>query len=285
MTQPLTSETLSPPDLRIVPLDAIVPHEVEDPQRAGPLIRALPVDGVLHNPPVVTELRQSPGRLVVLDGTNRLTALKELGYACALVQVVPYELPHVELHTWNHVLDGLPADELPRRFSAIHGLSVIPQDPFHARAELARRAILAYCLLGDGRILSLAGGGTVLRERTRLLQDIVQIYLAGARLHRTNLSDFDSIHTLYPEMSAAIIFPKYEPVEILELAEEGLPVPPGITRHVIHGRALRLGYPLSELSADITLQQKNDRLAAWVRERFARKGVRYYAESTYLFDE
>jgi hypothetical protein len=273
-----------PPDLRIVPIDRIMPHEYEDEQRAEPLIRRLPQDGVLVNPPIVTELNDSGGRFVILDGTNRVIALNVLHYEHALVQVVRYEDPYVELYTWNHVVDGIIPESLHQQFRAIPGLDVEPADALHVRAALARRSILAYCLLADGKLLGLSGGGMDLHERTRLLQAVVETYLHG-QLHRSNLDQLDQIKEIYPEMAAAIVFPKYEPVEILDLAEAGLPVPTGITRHVIHGRVLRLNYPLVRLSAEVPLEQKNAELAEWVRTQFANRGVRYYAESTYLFDE
>lgn len=271
------------PDLRIVPTVSLIPHELEDAQRAQPLVDRLPRDGALKNPPLVTPLTSE--RYVILDGTNRVIALNALGYEHALVQVVRYELPDVELDTWNHVVTGITPDKLRNRFASLPGLEVRLSDAFHARAALARRAILAYVLFRDGTVLALAGGGLDLIERTQLLQAVVDTYLNEGHLHRTNLSGLEPMTTLYPELSAAVIFPHYEHVEILDLAEAGLPVPTGITRHVIHGRALRINYPLSELGTDLPLEQKNERLVAWVREQFGKKRVRYYAESTYLFDE
>ena len=54
---------------------------------------------------------------------------------------------------------------------------------------------------------------------------------------------------------------------------------------VVSPRALHLNYPLAELAADKPLEQKNAELQAFIQERIAKKGVRYYAEATFLFDE
>src|SRR5438552_14404304 len=89
------------PDLRIVPTKNIIPHEFEDMSRAQPLIRRLPQDGILRNPPIVTTVDNAKDKYVILDGTNRVMALDALKYPHALVQVVKYEEPFVELHTWN----------------------------------------------------------------------------------------------------------------------------------------------------------------------------------------
>jgi hypothetical protein len=283
------TENISPysdlraPDLRIVAVNSLLPHEIHDEQRSAPLVRRLPLDGTLMNPPVVTQM--DDGRFVILDGANRITAFEMLGYPHILVQVVPYQQPVVELQTWYHVVSGIDGEKLASRFIEIPELEQQETSIFHAQALLAQRAVLVYYLLSDGRVFTLAGRGLDVRERTRLLIEIVQKYLHKGRLNRTNTDDIDSLRTLYPEMSLAVIFPRYEPVEILDLALEGLPLPPGITRHVVHGRALRLHYPLERLTEAKSLEEKNIDLNHWIQERFEKRVVRFYAESTYLFDE
>jgi len=271
------------PDLRIVAVDSLLPHEIHDEQRSEPLVRRLPQDGTLVNPPVVTQMED--GRFVILDGANRIIAFQMLGYPHILVQVVPYQQPVVELQTWYHVVSGVGGEDLAGRCAEIHELEQAETDVFHARALLAQRAVLVYYLLADGRVFTLAGRRSNIYERTRLLIEIVQKYLHEGRLNRTNTDDIDALRTLYPEMSIAVVFPRYEPVEILDLALEGLPLPPGITRHVVHGRALRLHYPLQRLTEDKPLAEKNADLDRWVKARFEKRQVRFYAESTYLFDE
>ena len=271
------------PDLRVVAVDSLLPHEIHDEQRSEPLVRRLPKDGTLMNPPVVTQMED--GQFVILDGANRITAFQMLGYPHILVQVVPYRQPIVELQTWYHVVSGVGGEDLAGRFAEIRELEQAETDVFHARALLAQRAVLVYYLLADGRVFTLSGLGSDIHERTRLLIEIVKKYLHEGRLNRTNTDDIDMLRTLYPAMSIAVVFPRYEPVEILDLALEGLPLPPGITRHVVHGRALRLHYPLERLTEDKSLAEKNADLARWIQARFEKRQVRFYAESTYLFDE
>ena len=89
-----------------------------------------------------------------------------------------------------------------------------------------------------------------LRERTRVLNEVVSIYLHNGRLHRTNAEDFGELSTLFHNPSALVVFPSYEPVEILELAEGGI-------------------------WFDLEMEKVKD----------IDKEVRYYAESTFLFDD
>jgi hypothetical protein len=95
----------------------------------------------------------------------------------------------------------------------------------------------------------------------------------------------DEVKRLFPSMAALVIFPQYDFSELLELARDGELLPAGLTRHLIHGRALRLNYPLSELKSDEALDVKNARLKAWVTDKLATKEVRFYGEPTFLFDE
>ena len=272
-------------DLRILPIGKLLPHELHDEQRAAPLIRRLQQDAVLKNPPVVAPVGVRDDRFVILDGANRVVALDVLGIGHTLVQVVRYEEPFVELKTWYHAVSGLSTAELTTRLQAQDGIEHTPVDLFHARALLAARTILAYYVIPSGEVIALAGGGLDLHQRTRLLQSIVESYINTARLNRTNTDKVEELLTLYPNIAGALIFPKYEPVEILDLALSGLRVPPGITRHVVHGRALHLNYPLDKLAAQVPLEVKNRELATWLQQKFEKREVRYYAESTFLFDE
>jgi hypothetical protein len=82
-----------------------------------------------------------------------------------------------------------------------------------------------------------------------------------------------------------VIFPRFRVRDILDLAGAGYLLPTGITRFTVAPRALHLNYPLKELAANKTLEEKNSELRTWIQERIASKGIRYYAEPTFLFDE
>jgi hypothetical protein len=274
---------LSCPDLRIVPTGNIIRHEFHDDQRLEPLVRAIKADSKLKNPPLVAGLGDD--RLVVLDGANRVTALGKMGIPHCLVQVVPYTLPFVELYTWHHAVADIDIAELDARIAAIDGLTVGKARLIRAQATLARRVLLGYYIRRDGTVATLASDDNDLHTRTHLLNQVVNIYLTGGRLHRTNSEDIEELKSLYPNLAALMIFPNYTPAEVLELAGDEAKLPPGLTRHIIHGRALRVNYPLDHLRADDNLASKNAALKEWVQSKLDKRHVRFYAESTILFDE
>jgi hypothetical protein len=122
-------------------------------------------------------------------------------------------------------------------------------------------------------------------EQNRILNSLVATYKDRCTLHRVMTDSLEEVKQLYPDMAGLVIFPQYDFSEVLELARDGELLPAGLTRHLIHGRALRLNYPLSELKSDEALEAKNARLKAWLNEKLATKEVRFYGETTFLFDE
>lgn len=272
------------PDLRIVPLNKLIPHEMSDEQRAIPLAKRLQEEGILKNPPIVASLGTDDD-LVILDGANRVAALGAIGIPHVIVQVVDYESSQVDLRTWYHVISGTDTAKILESFNRLPNVEVATTNIFYARAALARRDILAFYIQPNGQVTTLASKERRLEERTQLLMKIVDSYIRAGQVSRASTDNIDQLRAMFPDMVAAIIFPRYEPIEILELARNRLKVPAGITRHIIHGRALRLNYPLQRLEAPLTLQEKNQELASWIQEKFNQKGVRFYAEETFLFDE
>ena len=272
------------PDLRFVSVDSLIPHERHDEQRMVPLMRKLREQGVMKNPPVVSPLDRAD-RYVVLDGANRAIAAKADGLPHIVVQVVRYGDPGVELSTWYHALVGFPHDELGLKLAAIPGLEAHPESLPHARAVLARREALAYVVCGDGSVDTLHGGRD-LNERNELLNAIVDSYRADTRFVRVASDSLSSAQARHPEVTALIVFPRFEPDEVIELAMSGARLPAGITRHLVRWRALRLNVPLERLSdGSQTLAMKNEWLREWVSEKLRQRHVRFYEEPTVLFDE
>jgi hypothetical protein len=273
------------PDLRFVPVEALIPHEQHDHHRSEPLAQRLREQGVLRNPPIVTPLPPDDARFVVLDGANRATAARDSGLPHIVVQVVRYEDPGLRLTTWHHALSALPPAELVRGLSAIPGLTRRETALRHARAVLARREAIAFVALHDQRAITLHGGGE-LEQRNAVLNAVVDTYRVNTRFYRVASDSLADAQREHPEVTALVVFPHFEPEEVIELAMGGARLPAGITRHVIPWRALRLDVPLERMAdAAETLPEKNRWLDDWLRTKVRQRQVRFYQESTVLFDE
>lgn len=272
------------PDLRIIALEHLILHETLDGHRLGPMIEALQKDQILRNPPIVASLDGTPN-FVVLDGANRVTALSRMDYPHALVQVVDYESDDVELGVWHHVVCQIERRHFVDLLAGIRGLSVTDGDLLDARAALARREIMAYLVYPGGDVKLLWGGGS-LGQSITLLNALVDTYRGQARIYRTDTDFLEQVLPFYEQVMAIVVFPPYTPVEIMALARERRFLPTGITRHVIPGRALHVNAPLAVLANQAqSLEEKNLWLDGWLKRRLAGHGVRFYQESTFLFDE
>lgn len=271
------------PDLRVVPAAELLLHEQHDAQRSEPLLQRLRADGVLKNPPIVAPIRGEQ-RYVVLDGANRVTAMQALGIAHVAVQVVDYEDAELVLDTWHHLVKGVGAGQFRALLEAVQGVEIERADAAHARAQLARREILAFVEYLDGEVWSLRASGD-LHQRTARLNAIVDIYKVRGRIFRANTDHLPSLLPLYDDVAALVVFPRFAPAEIIDLARVGARLPAGITRHLIPRRALRINLPLALLGSGASLAEKNAWLADWLKQKMASRTVRYYHESTFLFDE
>ena len=274
------------PTLRIVPSPDLVPHEWHDDQRSKPLIERLRASGVLRNPPMVTPLPDGSGRYMVLDGANRTSALNHMGIPHALVQVVEANYAGLDLHTWNHVLWGWDGAEFLAAIGQLPEVTLRDIEPSVKRTQ-SRWPIktLVWLQTQDGQAYIARSVPGDLASRTRALNRITELYAKKASVDRTTAQQVRELRGTYENLTAIVVYPPFKVNEVLELCAAGVLLPPGITRFTVSPRALRVNYPLEELSSSKSLEEKNKALERWVNERVARKGVRYYAEPTVLYDE
>ena len=274
------------PDLRFVAVESLVPHEQHDAHRMEPLVRQLREEIHLKNPPVVAPIEDGTddGRFVVLDGANRSTAARAAGFPHIVVQVVRYEEPFVKLVTWYHALGAFPVSELEVALHDIPGLKCHVEDRIHGRALLARREALACIVSENTKVMTLTGGAD-LEEKNALLNRVVDVY-RRRRFYRVTGDGLDAARQRNPDVTALVVFPHFEPDEVLELAMSGARLPAGITRHLIRWRALRVNVPIERMAdRGPSLDDKNAWLREWLTERVTTRHVRFYEEPTVLFDE
>jgi hypothetical protein len=273
------------PNLTILPVESLLIHEVHDDQRTRPLMLRIRASGVFRNPPIVAPLEDGTERYMVLDGANRVTALCQMGFPHALVQVVAAGDPGLTLQNWNHVIWEYNPIRFLNGLRRISGLRWIRQPQARVIPDLEGDCGLVIIQTCRGSSYAACAQIDEVEKRVDLLNSIVNTYKDRARLDRTNTTDVHLLREIYPSLSGLVIFPQFEIHELLRLAGKSYLLPAGITRFTISPRALHLNYPLEELSADKPLEAKNAALQKWIQERVMHRGVRYYAEPTFLFDE
>ncbi len=273
------------PRLEIVPVAQVVPHERHDEQRTPPLIHRIRASGVFRDPPIVMPLQDGSGRFMILDGTNRTMAIRKMGLPHILVQRVEPDDAGVSLKTWNHLVWGLPSQAWLQGIQQSLPLSLRQVPLEEGYRALHAQETLVVLSLPDGRAYAAEGLPSSVATRLEYLHRIVDSYIHRAHVDRTVSHRAAELREVHPDLAGVVIFPPFAVAQVLEAVAQGHLFPAGITRFTVAPRALRLYYPLEALAAADTLEEKNRELQRWVQERLARKGVRFYAEPTVLFDE
>jgi L-serine kinase (ATP) / ParB family transcriptional regulator, heme-responsive regulator len=272
------------PDLKFLRIDSVIIHEWHDEQRTPPLIEKIREGGLFRNPPIVTPLQDDSGRYMVLDGANRVTALRSMGFPDVLVQVVEPKHPGLRLENWNHVLWEMDSKVLLSDIRSIKDVNPVVMEE-QGQPNIMDDCGLALVQVPRGKKFTLCTDAEELVVKVALLNAIVDCYKDRCKLDRTMARDIHELEDVYPDLSGLIIFPQFKIQDVLVLAGQGYLLPTGITRFTVSPRALHVNYPLYELAADKPLEEKNEVLQRWVQMRINKKGVRYYAEPTFLYDE
>jgi hypothetical protein len=267
----------------MLPTSMLVPHEDYDPRRIEKLSQRLQNDGILKNPPIASAI---PGdsRYVVLDGANRVISFTQLGIPHIVTQIVSYDDPGVILDTWYHVVSGMPLDKFEEGLAQVAGMQLAPCTLLEARLALENGEAMAYIITQQGVRIVPCPQGCQPRD-LNVLNALVGAYKGKADIYRASNDSWELQAPTYPRITALVIFPRYQPQDVLTAAQHEYRFPSGITRHVIPNRALNINIPLEVLAAGWSLEQKRQWLQDWLMERLLANAIRYYAEPTFSFNE
>jgi len=270
------------PLLRIVPIEQIRFHEAPETDRAARLVERLAEDRHLLNPPIVTPLQQAQGFLLI-DGANRISAMRLLGYHCLPVQIIDYDDPALRLGSWHHAVMRLPWPAWIEQLRA-HGLAVESISPEEMEGVLATREACA-ALCSVDRTCAFIPASNNLRADVHAITSLIDTYKKSHSFERVDQTNLADLRRFYPDLAALVLFPAFEKSEIMQLVADHLKLPTGLTRHSIPGRVLRVNIQLDVLRSDLSLEDKNEWLEAFVRIRVQERHVRFYPEPVFIFDD
>lgn len=268
------------PNLQILPSTKIKLHENHDPQRTEPLFNRIKQEKILNNPPIVAPLSNGQDQYMVLDGANRVTAMKQMGLPHILAQVVDPDSPNVGLKTWNHVIWNIKTEAL---LAAIEEINYISSEPYPENKFHFAQTTAAIVQTPDGPFQKISVNIPDLRSPA--INDIVKSYMGISRYDRTQIEDLAKIPGMYNHLAGLVIFPPFTIQDVLSFTNDGKLLPAGVTRFSVAPRALRVNYPLSALAENLSTEEKQDALNSYIRTRMNLKGVRVYTEPTVLYDE
>jgi hypothetical protein len=177
----------------------------------------------------------------------------------------------------------MSAKSLMSELRKLKGVDVVKVDT-HKSVDAPKYAPVN-ARLPDGKLYLLLEEPTDLANHIATLHAIVNAYKTSASLDRTSQTLIEPFREVHKDLTALIVFPRFKIRTLLKLAGRKIVLPTGITRFTVSPRTLHLNYPLHELSSGKPIEYKREYLKKWVDERVMKKGVRLYAEATFLFDE
>ena len=273
------------PRIRIIELDSLLLHEDPDPRRSAALARRLASEGRLRSP-VIAARDHGTVSHILLDGANRVEALRRLGARHVLIQEVDLDDKHLALSTWHHVLEGLGGRTLAARLAAMTKVR-------SARARFTSDGdfIPAYtddvaCLvvLPTKRVLAVLDGGSA-ASRLEVSRQVVAETASASNIDRVSYTNIADLKRHYPEFSALICYRGFSKPDVLRLALRGKRFPSGVTRFGVPKRALAVSVPLGLLTRRSSAAAKQAELDAMIRKAIETKKIRFYQEPTFYFDD
>jgi hypothetical protein len=255
------------------------------PKRAKDLATMIDYDGVQSDPIVVTKQGK---QYIVLDGMHRVAALKELECRDILVHMVNYEDENIILRSWDAIakkergLKDMILEFSSRRNTKIEKCS----------GDIRETTYKRNCYFGFKWV---DGSTSVITEKTgsspdldgiiNMLEDCEKLLDEnGVRLTylADTISDAAFKHT---KDSALMIRPRFTKEEVVSRTLSSKLFPRKTTRHIIPNRPLKVNVKISLLSEDIDIEIKNRLLQAELKRLQDHGRIRFYPDSTYLFNE
>jgi hypothetical protein len=270
------------PILRIVPIEQIRFHEAPETDRAARLVERLAEDRHILNPPIVAPLKGAEGYLLI-DGANRISAMRLLGYNCVPVQIINYDDPALRLGSWHHAVMRLSWSYWIEQLVA-QGLPVNSASVEEAEGALATQHACA-ALFPMQATAAVIPASKNLRADVHMITRLIDTYKKSHSFERVDQTNLAELANFYPGLAAVVRFSPFAKSEVMQLVTDNLKLPTGLTRHSIPGRVLRVNIQLDVLKSDLSLEDKNEWLEAFVRMRMQERHVRFYPESVFIFDD
>jgi hypothetical protein len=224
-------------------------------------------------------------KLLVLDGVNRISALRLLNIPDVLVQMVDYEDKKVKLSSWDHLIFNAQKEEIIKKIKDLNlEVSVCP---FNWRKEaLNHQKTISYFLFRDMSGIVVNNGSLTPEEKLKNLYQLIALYNGRSEIcYLDSENHFLSVFEHFKNSSAINLIPRFDKKEILDLVQKNILLPFGVTRFIVPHRVLGLEVSCSVLSAKPPLSEKNLFLKELLAYRIRTKKAKFYQESVTLFNE
>jgi hypothetical protein len=273
------------PALRMLALDSLHLHEHPDEERWRYLMARIESDGLMRHPPIAARDQEEAAHLL-LDGVNRIEALRRLGARWVLVQEVDLSDSEVVLSTWHHVLEGLDGVALLERLHRSHRITEIDGEFGSSGDFVPHYEAGTVCLIVlPDRSTYAVHAAEDLAARLETVSEVVDLVHTAANRDRVSYSNITDLKKHYWNFSTLVCYRQFTKQELLTLTLDGMKFPSGVTRFSVPKRILYFDVPLSFLSEGDSVEGKQAELVELVGTKIRGKKIRFYAEPTFIFDD
>ncbi len=259
--------------LKIIPINSLSIYEKPDRKRVTKLISKISEDKHFRDPILVAKYNN---KKIVIDGTNRLEALKKLGTHAVLAQVVNYDdKDSVELRNNIHFL----------KMKGSHFLSVLESNNIvykqieksHLLRQMENNQMICWFQIDDKFYALLSNEN---KSALNLINRFVKAYKNIADIYR--LSELSQENEMFP---IKIIFPRFSIDDIFRIVVENKYIESGVTWHKIKNIFVRFNIPINILINHQEQAEYDAWLLKKINKSILNKNFRYYPSTVYICDE
>ncbi len=221
-----------PKNIRILPLNSLLPHEKAIEESVEKLKNEILSDGIQKDPIIVEK-----DTFVVLDGTHRLNAFKRIGIEYAVCYLVPYSFEGIKVERWTRVV----SHEKKITSHLLDALGLRQSIPVEKAFQLSEKK----------GVLFFAGGSCYGKE----FSSILEAYSFVEKIDKTSkimgwkveYLPEDEVDIAMRKGRLVILGPRLRKQDVVELARKGMLLPPKTTHHIIDPRPVSIRYPVEKL--------------------------------------
>jgi len=269
-------------ELEILKIKDIKLHETTEYNRLRNVYDRIAGSKHLMNPVIVGRYNKD---LILIDGANRLSTLKEIGCKLAIAQVIDYKNSKIKLKRWNHLVYKFGLEDIITICDKL-GLKYIITSYKNGSKILKTNFnyILASDILENKSLLIILPKNfrKMIESLNLFTKSYFNIYSFDRSEEEITITDLRK----YTRKEGTLIeFPCFTKKQIVQIANNHDRVPAGITRHILENRVLHVRYELEKLKDDRNISKLQSELEKYLLSKIDKNKVRQYRESVIVFDE
>lgn len=269
-------------NLNIFKIKDIKLHETTETNRLRNIFDRISNSKHLMNPVIVGKYDDE---LILIDGANRLSTLREIGCKLIIAQLTDYRNRKIKLRNWNHLIYDIGIDEVK---------VFCDKNKFRYK-EITYKEGKSFLKNNHNCVLvsDISNGKSLLinlpknfNETIQKLNEFTKFYFNVHNFDRSEEEIKFSDLCKYSRRNGVLVeFFKFRKEQIVKIAKNKAKLPAGISRHILDNRVLHVRYEISKLKDDKDINVKREELNKYLISKIDSNKVRQYRESVIVFDE